>query len=79
MYSAVAHQGAGWWSTIWEVRLNGCRHFYGSLLPQVASGFLLRVWPAHYKAVSALSFTKCGTYLVTGGRDGLLHLWDAIR
>lgn len=48
-------------------------------LPQVASGFLLRVWPAHYKAVSALSFTKCGTYLVTGGRDGLLHLWDAIR
>lgn len=60
-------------------------HFSTSLqsclvsLPQVASGFLLRVWPAHYKAVSALSFTKCGTYLVTGGRDGLLHLWDAIR
>jgi pre-rRNA-processing protein IPI3 len=40
------------------------------------SGDLLRVWPAHYKAVSALAFSPCGSALASGGEDAIVHVWD---
>ena len=41
-----------------------------------ASGDLLRVWNAHYKGVSALAFLPGDDVLVTGGQDGVVHVWD---
>lgn len=39
------------------------------------SGALVRVWECHYKGVTAAAWSPCGTLLVTGGGDGLLHAW----
>lgn len=41
----------------------------------VTSGELLRVWSAHYKAVSALAVSPCGSFVVSGGEDGAVHAW----
>ena len=42
----------------------------------VATGDLLRVWQAHYKAVSALAFSRCSGLLVSGSLDCAVHAWD---
>lgn len=39
------------------------------------SGALLRVWSAHYKRVGAVTFSPCGTVLITGGDDGIIQVW----
>lgn len=39
------------------------------------TGELLRVWEAHYKAVSALAFTADGSFLVSGGEDAIVNVW----
>ena len=43
---------------------------------EAASGRLLRLWDAHFRAVSALQGLAGGTFLLSGGRDGLVHLWN---
>eukprot|EP00775_Hariotina_reticulata_P006600 gene6600-6828_t len=42
---------------------------------EVASGRLLRSWPAHYKAVSCLQFSDSGGLLVSAGGDALVCAW----
>jgi WD40 repeat protein len=39
-------------------------------------GELLRIWSAHYRPVQAMVFSDCGSYLVTGGADGIINLWS---
>ncbi|ETV93894.1 hypothetical protein H310_12239 [Aphanomyces invadans] len=41
----------------------------------VASGALLHVWDAHYKAVSALRLTSDDAFVVSGGEDAVVHVW----
>jgi pre-rRNA-processing protein IPI3 len=41
-----------------------------------ASGALLRTWPAHFKAVAALSFTNDGSFLLSGGVDAMVAVWN---
>ena len=42
---------------------------------ECATGKLLRTWPAHFKAVSAMAFTPDGSVLVTGGDDTVVSAW----
>lgn len=44
----------------------------------VPSGELLKVWDAHYKAVSALAFTSDSFYLVSGGEDSVINVWSIV-
>jgi pre-rRNA-processing protein IPI3 len=46
---------------------------------EVASGRLLRVWPAHYKAVSCLVFSEDDSLLISGADDGLVNVWPLLR
>jgi len=39
-------------------------------------GSLLRTVKAHYRSVTALSWSDCGAYLVTGGADGMVHAFS---
>ncbi|KAK9818942.1 hypothetical protein WJX74_004888 [Apatococcus lobatus] len=41
----------------------------------VASGRLLRTWPAHYQAVSCLAFTDDSNVLVSAAGDTTAHAW----
>ncbi|CAK5014768.1 unnamed protein product [Aphanomyces euteiches] len=41
----------------------------------VATGALLHVWDAHYKAVSALSMTTDDAFVISGGDDAVVHVW----
>jgi len=43
---------------------------------EAASGRLLRLWDAHYRAVSALQGLSGRAFLLSGGGDGLVHLWN---
>ena len=38
-------------------------------------GVLLRTFKAHYRAVTCLSWSDCCRYLVTGGGDGMVHIF----
>jgi len=43
-----------------------------------SSGELLSCWPGHFKSVTALAFSDeavVPNFLVTGGEDGLVHVW----
>jgi len=42
----------------------------------LVSGDLLRTWDAHYKAISALTFTPDDAYIVSGGEDAIINLWS---
>lgn len=41
-------------------------------------GYLLRTFKAHYRSVTCLSWSDCGRYLVTGGADGIVHMFSLI-
>ncbi|CAG9461188.1 unnamed protein product [Pedinophyceae sp. YPF-701] len=43
---------------------------------EAGGGRLLRQWPAHYKAATALAFTDCGSMLVSGGADAVINVWS---
>lgn len=45
---------------------------------EVGTGELLRIWQAHYKPVTAIAWSSCGTLLATSGADGIIHVWDAL-
>lgn len=52
----------------------------GSLyLWNAVSGDLLQVWDAHYKQISTLSFTKDDSYVISGGEDAVVSLWDMVK
>ena len=36
---------------------------------------LIHSWNAHYKSATQLKTDPTGTLLVSGGEDGVLHLW----
>jgi len=39
-------------------------------------GELLRIWSAHYRPVQSIIFSDCGSYLITGGADGITNMWS---
>jgi pre-rRNA-processing protein IPI3 len=43
---------------------------------ELSSGALIRSWQAHFKAVTCLQFTRCGTFLVSASDDGMARAWD---
>ncbi|WPK27759.1 hypothetical protein PUMCH_005159 [Australozyma saopauloensis] len=45
---------------------------------ELALGDLVCVKDAHYQEISSISFSKCGTFLVTGGLDTRIHVWDTL-
>jgi len=42
---------------------------------EASTGRLLARFRAHFKGVTAMMFTPCGSALVTGGEDGAVHAW----
>lgn len=46
---------------------------------EVSSGRLLRVWAAHYKAVTCLVFSDDESLLVSGADDGYVNVWPLLR
>jgi pre-rRNA-processing protein IPI3 len=48
----------------------------GVFLWETSTGRLLRSWPAHFKAVSAIAFACDGGVLVTGGEDTVVTTWS---
>ncbi len=42
---------------------------------QIATGHLVKMWPAHYSKVTCLTFTGDDVHLVSGGEDGIVHVW----
>ena len=42
---------------------------------EARSGRLLARFKAHFKGVTTMTFTPCGSALVTGGEDGAVHAW----
>lgn len=53
---------------------SGCVHAW-----HIPTGRLIRLWNAHFKAVSALAFSKDDALLITGGEDGLVHVWNLME
>jgi pre-rRNA-processing protein IPI3 len=51
-------------------------HASGSISLWDSQGRLLRCWPAHYKKTAALAFSGDGAWLLSGGGDGGVSLWD---
>lgn len=43
---------------------------------EVSTGRLVRTWPAHFKAVSAMAFASEGSALVTAGEDTVVSAWS---
>ena len=41
-------------------------------------GALLRAWSAHYRAVQIITFSDCGSYVLTGGADGVVNAWSLL-
>lgn len=39
-------------------------------------GELLRIWAAHYRSIQSMIFSDCGSFLVTGGADGIVNTWS---
>lgn len=42
---------------------------------EIASGRLVCVKDAHYQAISVVRFSRCGTYMVSGGHDSRVMVW----
>lgn len=45
---------------------------------ELSLGDLVCVKDAHYQEISSISFSKCGTFLVSGGLDTRVHIWDTL-
>jgi WD40 repeat protein len=37
---------------------------------------LLRIWNAHYRSVTSMAFSDCGSFVFTGGGDGIVNVWS---
>ena len=42
-------------------------------------GNLLRTIKAHYRSVTAMTWSDCGQYLITGGADGIVHAFSLME
>ena len=42
---------------------------------QIATGSLVRMFDAHYKAVTTIQFTSDDAIMVTGGEDSAVNVW----
>ena len=40
---------------------------------------LLRTFKAHYRSVTCMAWSDCGRYLITGGADGIVHLFPLME
>jgi WD40 repeat protein len=40
---------------------------------------MLKMWDAHYKGVNAIVWTENDEFVLTGGEDAILNLWQASR
>jgi len=40
------------------------------------NGALLKIWQAHYRPITSIAFSSCGGYVLTGGADGIVHIWN---
>uniref|UniRef100_A0A0C9QSM2 TSA: Wollemia nobilis Ref_Wollemi_Transcript_11576_1308 transcribed RNA sequence n=1 Tax=Wollemia nobilis TaxID=56998 RepID=A0A0C9QSM2_9CONI len=45
---------------------------------EVPSGQLLKVWPAHYKALTCLVFSDDESLLISGAEDGFVRAWPLL-
>ena len=64
-------------SSSFPLLVAGCHS--GSVIAwEVSSGRLLRTWQAHYRGVSALCLSPDGSLLLSGGEDGVVHVWPLI-
>ncbi|RLV93223.1 Pre-rRNA-processing protein [Spathaspora sp. JA1] len=45
---------------------------------ELASGDLVCVRDAHYQGITAVKFSSCGTFLVTGGDDARVIVWNIV-
>ncbi|EFA75458.1 WD40 repeat-containing protein [Heterostelium album PN500] len=43
---------------------------------EASTGALLRVFEAHYSKITAVTFTKDDSFLLTGGDDGVINCWS---
>lgn len=43
---------------------------------EISSGNLVLSWQAHYKSVTTMVMTPCGSFLVSGADDGMVRAWD---
>ena len=43
---------------------------------EIGTGSLLRSWDCHYRPVRALSFTDDGLFLITGGDDAIVNVYE---
>lgn len=43
---------------------------------EISSGNLLTSWQAHFKEVSRLCVSPCGSFLVSASGDGMARVWD---
>jgi len=43
---------------------------------EVSSGTLLRSWEGHYKKVNTISFTDDDSFVLTGGEDAIINVWN---
>ena len=37
---------------------------------------LVSKWVAHYRSIRSIVFSDCGSYIVTGGDDGIVNVWN---
>ena len=42
------------------------------------NGALLKIWQAHYRPITSISFSSCGGFVITGGADGVVHSWNLL-
>eukprot|EP00854_Cymbomonas_tetramitiformis_P008461 gene8461-10055_t len=45
---------------------------------EAASGRLLRSWAAHYKGITALTFSDDDSFLITASEDTVVHVWSVL-
>jgi WD40 repeat protein len=37
---------------------------------------LVSKWVAHYRSIKSIIFSDCGSYVITGGDDGIVNVWN---
>jgi WD40 repeat protein len=37
---------------------------------------LVSKWIAHYRSIQSIIFSDCGSYIITGGDDGIVNVWN---
>jgi WD40 repeat protein len=45
---------------------------------ELSSGALVQSWQAHFKALTTMTFTPCGNFLISASEDGMVRAWDLV-